>query len=265
MERVMCPPTYFDVAYSINPWMDTSVPVDKGLAHEQWWHLHDLLVSLGDTIHVVDAAPGLLDMTFSGDVGLVWKNTFVPSNYRHPERMGEVQHYLPWFEARGVDIRPMPEDVVFEGLGDVVFHEGRAFTGQGPRSDPRAVDHLREIIPELEVLARMDIVDDHYFHLAMALAFIDHDTVLYYPPAFTPESVDRLEKAVPYAIAVSEEDANHYFACNNLVIGNQVLIDGTTPELRAALGSHGYEVVECPMSEFKKSGGSLRCLVLTFM
>lgn len=265
MERLMSPPTYFDVEYSINPWMDVAVPVDTALAADQWQHLYDTLVELGDTIHLVDAAPGLPDMTFSGDAGMVWKRTFVPSNFRHPERQGEVAHYLPWFEANGYAIRPMPEDVVFEGLGDVVFHNARAFVGHGIRSDQRAIDVLGEVVPELEVLGSLEIVDDHYFHLAMALGFIDDDTVVYYPPAFTAESEVVIQKAVANAIPVSAEDANTFFACNNLVIGDTVLIDGCTPALREDLGAYGYTVRTVPMSEFKKSGGSLRCLVLSFM
>jgi N-dimethylarginine dimethylaminohydrolase len=179
--------------------------------------------------------------------------------------MGEVQHYLPWFEKHGYDIKPMPADVIFEGLGDVVFHNARAFVGHGPRSDQRALDVLGEVVPELEVLGALEIVDDHYFHLAMALGFIDDETVVYYPPAFTPESEVVIQKAVSNAIPVSAEDANTYFACNNLVIGDTVLIDDCTPALRADLKAYGYEAVAVPMSEFKKSGGSLRCLVLSFM
>jgi N-dimethylarginine dimethylaminohydrolase len=265
MERVMCPPTYFDVEYSINPWMDTANRVDRGLAFEQWHALVEVLEGLGDEISVVEAAPGLPDMTFAGDAGLVWRRRFVPSNFRHPERRGEVDHFLRWFEASGFEIAPMPDDVFFEGLGDVVFHDGAAFVGYGPRSDERAIERLREIVPELEVVGRLSIVDDRYFHLAMALGFIDRETVVYHEPAFTPESVEALRRAVPRAIAVGDEDANSYFACNNLVVDGSVILDNCTPGLRADLGAAGYEVITCDMSEFKKSGGSLRCLVLTVM
>jgi hypothetical protein len=33
---LMCPPAYFDVSYSINPWMDVTKPVDAALAYGQW-------------------------------------------------------------------------------------------------------------------------------------------------------------------------------------------------------------------------------------
>jgi N-dimethylarginine dimethylaminohydrolase len=265
MERVMCPPTYFDVEYCINPWMDIHNPVDHGLAHEQWHNLVELLEGLGDTIYLVDAAAGQPDMTFAGDVGMVYGRIFVPSNFRHSERRGEVPHFERWFHEHEFEVRPLPGDVVFEGLGDVVFHGTTSFVGHGPRSDERAVAHLRELIPQLEVLGRLSIVDDRYFHLAMALAFIDEETVLYHPPAFSSESEATIRKTVRRPIVVGKEDANRYFACNNLVVDHKVILDACTPELRGALADVGYDVVTCGMSEFKKSGGSLRCLVLTFL
>ena len=36
---LMCPPTYFEVRYEINPWMAAGVPVDLDLASAQWGQL----------------------------------------------------------------------------------------------------------------------------------------------------------------------------------------------------------------------------------
>jgi N-dimethylarginine dimethylaminohydrolase len=265
MERVMCPPTYLDIEYSINPWMDVSNKVDKALAFHQWNELIRTLTDCGDTLHFVEAAPGLPDMTFSGDAGLVWQGTFIPSNFRCVERQGEVKHYIRWFEERGYPMRHLPGDLIFEGLGDVVFHDRVAVVGYGIRSDERCVDALLELMPGLSVAARMEIVDDRYFHLAMALGMLDFETALYYPPAFTDESVRALRNAIKNPLPVSDEDANGFFACNNLVLGNRVILDDCTKQLRSQLREHGFEAVTCGMSEFKKAGGSLRCLVLTFM
>ena len=69
----------------------------------------------------------------------------------------------------------------------------------------------------------------------MALSFVDAETILYDPPAFDDPSNEVLRSVVPHAIAVSDEDANQYFACNNLVIGRCVLLDNCTPALRADL------------------------------
>lgn len=137
--------------------------------------------------------------------------------------------------------------------------------GHGFRSDERAFDHLAELVPQLRVLGRLETADDRYFHRASALSFIDAQTVVYYEPALTPESVRCIQSAVPRVINVGDVDANEHFACNNLVVGSSVLLDGCTPTLRANLAKAGYDVVTCDMSEFKKSGGSLCCLVLNCM
>jgi hypothetical protein len=44
---LMCSPTFFDVTYSINPWMEPGKPVDADLAVAQWWRLYELYLSLG--------------------------------------------------------------------------------------------------------------------------------------------------------------------------------------------------------------------------
>lgn len=265
MRRLMCPPDYFDIEYEINPWMDRRNRVDPALARIQWDRLVETLRGLGDTLDFIAPDPRCPDMTFSGDGGIVVDNFFIPSTFRVEERKLEVAHYVEWFGARGFTVVDYGDDIYFEGLGDVVFHGKRAVLGHGVRSESRSFEVLRQFVPDLEILCKMEIVDDRFFHLAMALAFVGDHTVLYYPPAFTPASVEALKMAVADPVAVSDEDACGYFACNNLVIGNRVLLDGATPRLAADLAERGLEPLITPMSEFKKSGGSLRCLVLSFV
>lgn len=261
----MCPPTYFEIVYTINPWMNTNNQVNSDLAHSQWNGFVDTLREFGDEIDFIEPAPGLPDMTFSGDPGMVYNDRFIPSNFRAKERSGEVEHYVKWFSDRGFTIQRMPSDVYFEGLGDVVFHNDLAVIGHGCRTDERAIQYLKKFLPNMRIIADLKILDDHYFHLAMALGFIDDETVLYYPAAFDQRSCDKLKSVIKYPIAVGDEDANCYFACNNLVIGNTVLLDNCTEDLRRSLAERGYVTKACDMSEFKKSGGSLRCLVLSFI
>lgn len=264
MIRLLCPPTYFDVVYSINPWMDVTVPVDKLLARQQWDDFMRTMQELGDIVLIIDPQSGLPDMTFAGDGGFVFGKTFVPSNFRSPERTFEAQHFERWFRERGFKIRFMPDDVVFEGLGDVVFHGRDALIGYGVRTDHESVRYLTEFLPTLNIRGDVRIVDERYFHLAMAFGYINSDTIVYYPPAFDESSCAKIRHLYKNAIALNDVDANEYFACNNLVIGNTVLLDNCTSELRSKLAEHGYQARCCPMSEFKKSGGSLRCLVLSF-
>jgi N-dimethylarginine dimethylaminohydrolase len=47
-----------------------------------------------------------------------------------------------------------------------------------------------------------------------------------------------------------------------VVIGKQVVMPSGCPILRFYLEERGYTVYEVPMSEFIKSGGACKCLVL---
>ena len=61
---LMCAPTYFDVVYAINEWMDPTAPVDVSLAVQQWSTLVETYRSLGHDVAFVDPVPGLPDMVF---------------------------------------------------------------------------------------------------------------------------------------------------------------------------------------------------------
>src|SRR4051812_28373138 len=65
----MTAPTHFAVEYAINPWMDTSTPVDIDRALTQWEELRRTYLRLGHTVDVVDAVPGLPDMVYAANGG----------------------------------------------------------------------------------------------------------------------------------------------------------------------------------------------------
>src|SRR5690606_41370177 len=67
---LMCPPTYFDVTYAINPWMDTSEPVDRERALQQWSTLRQTYLDLGHAVELLEPVPGLPDMVFAANGAL---------------------------------------------------------------------------------------------------------------------------------------------------------------------------------------------------
>ncbi len=258
----LCPPTHYDVVYSINPWMDPSVPVDKRLAWEQWTGFVRELESLGQELELIQPAEGCPDMVFLGDAGIPLGERFLCSRFRHEERAPEADHYVRAFGQAGYRVLQTPPDAVLEGLGDICLSGERAILGHGPRTSPEGFAAFRRFAPFVEVIAEVELCDPRFYHLATAVVFLDADTVLYYPRALTPRSVERLEAAVGRAIPVGDEDILQYQACNCVVLGKTVLIDGATRTLRGTLNRLGFDVRVCPASEFKKGGGSLRCLVL---
>lgn len=259
---LMCRPTYFDIEYSINPYMDASNRVDKKRAEHQWEFVYKTLGRLGVRIELIEPVPGLPDMTFSGDCGLLHGNRVVASNFRHPERRSESFYYNQWLRDHGYTVMELPGDVFFEGLGDVVYADGDIIFASSHRSSPEALPYIKQFLPDLNVLAELEVHDESFYHSTLAFALIGERTVLYYPEAFTARSRAIIEQRFERRIVLEDRDAREHFVCCNVTVGRTILVGGCTKRLRDRLGALGYEVIDCDMSEFRKSGASVRCFVL---
>ena len=95
----MCPPEHFTVEYAINPWMDTSVPVDSSLALKQWQLLRNTLGDLGHTVHVLDPVPGLPDMVYAANGAFSVDGTVYGARFRHPQRAAEALAHQSFYAA----------------------------------------------------------------------------------------------------------------------------------------------------------------------
>ena len=68
---LMCRPTYFDVSYAINPWMDFGSPVDRNLTIVQWEELRITYERLGHRVDLIEPVPELPDMVFAANGAFV--------------------------------------------------------------------------------------------------------------------------------------------------------------------------------------------------
>jgi N-dimethylarginine dimethylaminohydrolase len=258
---LLCPPDHFEIEYVINPWMNLDDRVDRAAAHEQWQALRTKLEDLGVQVEVIAPQPGLPDMVFTGDGGAVYGRTFICSRFRHPERQPEAGHFRRWFEEHGYDIRFLPDDIVFEGLGDVSINSGVGVAAYGPRTSEGALPDIKELFSEIDWIASLELVDPRFFHIGVSLALLDERTGIYVPDAFSADSRRRIEKLPHDMIPVSDEDAVG-FAVNAVVVGRDLVVHYCSPGLRRSLESRGFRVHVVDVSEFLKSGGGTRCLVL---
>src|SRR3954449_5980436 len=97
---LMCPPTYFDVSYAINPWMDPSVPVNPVRAFEQWSGLVAAYRNAGHRVDLLDPLPGLPDMVFAANGATVIDGRVLGARFRHPQRAGEAAAHRSWFTGQ---------------------------------------------------------------------------------------------------------------------------------------------------------------------
>jgi N-dimethylarginine dimethylaminohydrolase len=260
----MCPPDHYGVDYVINPWMQDQLGrTDRDLARRQWDGLRQVLATEAD-IEFVEAQPGLPDMVFTANAGMVQGYVAVVSRFRSPERQGEEPFFHAWFEANGFSIAAWPKEVFFEGAGDALFDRGQdlIWSGWGFRSDLAAANLLATVFGRESIPIRL--IDPRFYHLDTCLCPLAGGWLMYYPPAFDVASIAEIERRVPREkrIAVSEADALH-FACNAVDLDGRVIMNGTSQELQARLRDAGFTPVLTPLSEFLKAGGTAKCLTLS--
>lgn len=257
----MCPPMYFDVNYDINPWMTENLhKVNKDLAEKQWKRLYSALREVAD-VYLIDPQSGLPDMVFTANAGFYKKrhNMVYMSNFRNDQRKGEEIHFMNWFKDHGYAI--YYPNIHFEGEGDLLKGDMEShWIGHGFRSAKKLHDKFP--FDEIVNLRKLHLVDSRFYHLDTCFAPLKENGVLWYPEAFDEESQEKIRKFSTrrYSIEVTEEEALT-FACNAVVIKNHVFM----PECNSVadkLTNLGYKVQMFDMSEFMKSGGACKCLVM---
>ncbi len=262
---LMCPPDHYGVDYVINPWMQDQLGrTDRALARRQWDGLRQVLAAEAE-IALVEAQPGLPDMVFTANAGLVQGNVAVVSHFRSFERQGEEPFFRAWFEHNGFSIAPWPKEVVFEGAGDALVDDCHdlIWSGYGFRSDVAAAGLLEKAFGIESIPIRL--IDPRFYHLDTCLCPLAGGWLMYYPPAFDVASLAEIGRRVPKEkhIAVSEADALQ-FACNAVNLDGRVIMNGASQELQTRLRAAGFTPVVTPLSEFLKAGGTAKCLTLKF-
>ncbi|MGE3777810.1 MAG: dimethylarginine dimethylaminohydrolase family protein [Pirellulaceae bacterium] len=256
---LMCTPEFFGIEYEINPWMKRERPADHALAARQWGQLKETLTSLGARISLLTPVPGLPDLVFTANAGLIHGARCILSRFRHVQRQGEEQHDADWFTSHGFEVVRLPEDMYFEGAGDALYCGDTLFAGYRRRSDARAMQQVGRLTASHVI--PLELVDPYYYHLDTCFCPMAMDVAIYYPAAFDEYGQRVLRDRVPTLIEVTPEEARS-FACNAVVVGKTVVTNVGCPQLQAALHRHGFATVETPLSEFVKAGGSAKCLTL---
>ncbi|MEV3861600.1 dimethylargininase [Streptomyces sp. NPDC050095] len=255
---LMCRPQYFDVTYSINPWMDPQKPTDTATSLRQWEELRKLYESLGHTVEVIEPLEGLPDMVFAANGATVVDGKVFGARFRHRERTAEGPAYLDWFEANGYRDVLWPEHIN-EGEGDYLRVGRRLLAGTGFRTDPRSHAEAQEFFG-LPVTG-LTLINPNFYHLDTALAVLSPTEIMYYPAAFTPGSRAVLRELFPDAILASDEDAA-VFGLNAFCDGLNVLLPQAATGLIEQLKDRGFHPIGVELGELLKAGGSVKCCTL---
>lgn len=272
---VMADPAAFDVAYAINPHMLAESGelerVDRARAREQWSALRSEFEQSGLEVHVLEALPAQPDLVFCAnqvlpiprEASVTGRALALASNMRWPQRRGEVGHVARGVRELGYDVRRIDRLAPLEGMGDGLWHPGRAllWAGVGPRS---SLDAWRSVARWTSAqIAPLELVDPDFYHLDTALALLDERTCLWLPDALSPASRRRIERAIPRRIEADAREGREQLAANAFCPdGRNVWIQRGCERTNERLRAAGYLVREVDTGEFLKSGGSVFCMKL---
>lgn len=256
---LMCPPDFYGIEYEINPWMNRSRGSDRPTAAMQWDGLTAILRDLGASVELLEAKPGLPDLVFTANAGLMFHNKFYSARFRHEERARESPVFDAWFAAHGFSVHHMADGTFHEGAGDALFCGDALFAGYRIRSDVFAHQWLAKELG-IRVLP-LELVDPYYYHLDTCFCPVAPGLAIWHPPAFDAYGRKVVQTHVEKLIEVAPDEAKR-FGCNAVVVGKTVVTNSGCPQLAADLNKLGFATRSTPLDEFLKAGGSAKCLTL---
>jgi N-dimethylarginine dimethylaminohydrolase len=256
---LMCPPDHYGIEYEINPWMNRSLGAVRALAFRQWNELRNILSGLGVQIELLEPQPGLPDLVFTANAGLMFKNLFLSSRFKHEVRAKESPFFEKWLGEHGFEVVQLPEETFHEGAGDALFCGDTLFAGYRTRSDANAHQWVAQRLG-VRCLP-LELVNPRFYHLDTCFCPLAPGVAIYFPDAFDSYGRRVLQTHVPKLLAVPEADAFR-FGCNAVVVGQNVVHNSQCPELRQILQQAGFTSIEVELDEFLKAGGSAKCLTL---
>jgi N-dimethylarginine dimethylaminohydrolase len=266
-------PAHFNVSYVINPWMNPAEWAADPVAHQRQARssfdaLCGALTQAGAALDIIPGVAGLPDMVFPANAAVVLDGRAIVARFACPERQGEEDAYLSALQSyvAGGTLREVaifPKDCFQEGAGDAIWDATRQlfWAGYGQRSVRAAIGELERFFGQRAV--PLELATPRFYHLDTCFCPLSGGEVLFFPPAFTPDSLAQIHAHVPVEqrLEATAEDAAA-FCVNAVSIGRSVVMARATPHVRDMLAERGYEVLDVDLAPFILSGGGAYCMTL---
>ena len=266
-------PTHYEVSYAINPWMKPGTWSEDPAAHlaeanASFQALQAALQAAGGTVRVIDGAPGLPDMVFPANAGIVLDRIALVAAFRFPQRQGEEKPFQAAFEALRAEglldrVVTLPPGMFQEGAGDCIWDRTHrlAWTGYGPRSSPEAPDLIAETFG-IDIV-RLELATAQFYHLDTCFCVLPRGEVFFYPKAFTADGLAEIRARVPAELLIeAEDDDAARFCVNAVALENRIVMAQPTERLIGRFAERGYAVTPVDLSSFILSGGGAYCMTL---
>ncbi|MBP3950406.1 dimethylarginine dimethylaminohydrolase family protein [Bacillus suaedae] len=256
---VLCEPKFMTIRDVINEtqkkFKDEGIHIE--LAMRQHKEFVKQLKKHGVDVVLLSPVKLFPEQVFTRDIGFTIGHTIFVAEMAHKIRQGEEDLLKSWLKNEKLSYYNLIGDMI-EG-GDVVIDGDKIFVGLSNRTNQNAIDHLKRIMPEKEVITIP--FTEKYLHLDCVFNIISPTEALYFPGAFTKKELDVLRTHYDL-IEVSEEE-QFTLGTNVLSIGDKKIFSlPVNNNVNKELTKRGYTVIEVDITEIIKSGGSFRCCTL---
>lgn len=275
MFRLLIRPT----SYTITANQEKQNPYLMGIPtvnHKKALHQHQQLQRMLHHAYTATSSYSLPDLVFVGNGGLslprLPRPTILLPNMKFKQRQDELQALIPIYQQLGLEIIPFPNRSLFEGQADLRwFHGGRkAVGGYGYRSTRQGLETVKRLCTEIYQAHSLSVPEflflpiesDDYYHIDLALLSYHEASCVVHRRAFSKKSIQRLQDFLGEE-NVHVIDTTDNFCLNAVVEGNRLITHHMIPSLKHLLEHITKKTVHMvDTSEFEKSGGSVRCMVL---
>ena len=255
-----------------NPYIEPVASVKTNRARHQHARLveeldHNVYLELKTKTHVPD-------MVFVSTLGLSLPRLPVAEvvlpNMRFNSRKRELRYAKQIFNDLHIKTTPFPDTATFEGQAEVKWFDGGRLlvVGYGFRASRESVLVLRDLLTEIyksydvepPKVIGVRLRQPEFYHLDMAMLAYSPTGAIIHKTAFGKSTIERLRRHIGTITLIDTADR---FCLNSIVKTDKII----TPKLHDPTvktlfeGLIGLPVVECDVSEFEKSDGSVASLV----
>ncbi len=223
------------------------VPVDVGLAGEQWARYVDALTGNGWAAVEVPAADDCPDSVFVEDTVVMIGATAVISRPAAATRKPETAATATTLEAAGYDVRTMRVGTL-DG-GDVLKVGDRIYIGRTLRTSAAGIAEFRRITEPLGVTV-IAVPVTKVLHLKSAVTALPDGTIIGYPPVVDDPGF------WPHFRPMPEEAGSHVVDLGD----GRLLLSAGAQRSAELISDLGYTPVPVDIGEFEKLEGCVTCL-----
>jgi N-dimethylarginine dimethylaminohydrolase len=279
MLRVLISPSTYrilDFQEKQNPFVEKDTVINSAKAEKAHTTLASALAN--SVVYKVTEEPRnpIPDIVFAANGGLslprLPEKVLILPNMKYPQRKAELSYLKAIADSQKIKTVFFPHNAVFEGQAEAKwFFGGKVLLcGYGYRATKHSFSILAKLLNNIYTyygvlppkVVAIPIKDPKFFHLDAAMLEYDNKVIVH-RRAFSPATIQVLKITLGHenVTAINTDDD----FCLNAIVDNKHLITHTLkdPLVGPILERlTGRKVIQIDATEFEKSGGSVRCMVL---